>query len=69
MQIPRIRLPEPSRLRPRHVAPKPAQAHEPEVSVKVRGWINPARASPDLCLKRNNRRNRTAVYLSSARCA
>ena len=39
-----------SRLRPRHVAPKRAQAYEPEVPVKVREWIGPALASPDLVL-------------------
>jgi hypothetical protein len=31
--------------------PKPAQAHEPEVPVKVREWIRPALASPDLVLE------------------
>jgi hypothetical protein len=37
MQISRIRLSDKtSRLHPRHVVPKPAQAHEPEVPVKVR---------------------------------
>jgi hypothetical protein len=30
--------------------PKPAQAYEPEVPVKVREWISPALASPDLVL-------------------
>src|SRR5713226_7090658 len=51
MQIPRIRLSgKPSRLRPRHVVPQPAQAYEPEVPVKVREWISPALASPDLVL-------------------
>jgi hypothetical protein len=49
MQISRIRLSDKtSRLHPRHVVPKPAQAHEPEVPVKVREWIRPALASPDL---------------------
>ena len=38
-----------SRLRPRHVAPKPAQAYEPEVPVEMREWIAPA--SPDLVLE------------------
>src|SRR6266849_3056220 len=43
MQIPRIRLSDkPSRLRPRHVVPQPAQAYEPEVPVEVREWISPA---------------------------
>ena len=40
-----------SRLHPRHVVPKPAQAYEPEVPVKVREWIGPALASPDLVLE------------------
>src|SRR5712692_149647 len=40
MQISRIRLSDKtSRLHPRHVVPKPAQAYEPEVPVKVREWI------------------------------
>jgi hypothetical protein len=39
-----------SRLHPRHVVPKPAQAYEPEVPVKVREWISPALASPDFVL-------------------
>src|SRR2546426_7282869 len=52
MQISRIRLSDKtSRLRPRHVVPKPAQAYEPEVPVKVREWISPAPASPDLVLE------------------
>src|SRR5256885_2669914 len=52
MQISRIRLSDKtSRLRPRHVVPKPTQAHEPEVPVKVREWISPALASPDLVLE------------------
>ena len=51
MQISRIRLSDKtSRLRPRHVVPKPAQAYEPEVPVKVREWISSALASPDLVL-------------------
>src|SRR5258707_4813136 len=51
MQISRIRLSDkPSRLRPRHVVPKPAQAYEPEVPVKVRDVLGPALASPDLVL-------------------
>src|SRR6476646_3601481 len=36
---------------PRHVVPKPAQAYEPEVPVKVREWISSAFASPDLVLE------------------
>ena len=36
---------------PRHVVPKPTQAYEPEVPVKVREWISPALASPDLMLE------------------
>src|SRR6478672_5484983 len=49
MKISHIRLSDKtSRLHPRHVVPKPAQAHEPEVPVKVREWIRPALASPDL---------------------
>src|ERR1700751_3919188 len=52
MKISRIRLSDKtSRLHPRHVVPKPAQAHEPEVPVKVREWISPALASPDLVLE------------------
>ena len=51
-QISRIRLSDKtSRLHPRHVVPKPAQAYELEVPVKVREWISPALASPDLVLK------------------
>ncbi len=50
-QISRIRLSDKtSRLRPRHVAPERRQAYEPEVPVKVREWISPALASPDLVL-------------------
>jgi hypothetical protein len=37
-----------SRLRPRHVATERGQAYEPEVPVKVRKWISPALASPDV---------------------
>src|SRR5580704_16384778 len=53
MKISRIRLSDKtSRLHPRHVVPKPAQAHEPEVPVKVREWIfvtsAPAFAQDDL---------------------
>ena len=41
-----------SRLHPRHVVPRPAQAYEPEVPVKLREWIGPAAlASPDLVLE------------------
>src|SRR5262245_20536373 len=51
MQISRIRLSHTtSRLHPRHVVPKPAQAYEPEVPVEVREWIGPALASPDVVL-------------------
>src|SRR5438034_9647264 len=51
MQISRIRLSDKtSRLHPRHVVPKSAQAYEPEVPVKVREWKGPALASPDLVL-------------------
>src|SRR3974377_1168306 len=51
MKISRIRLSDKtSRLHPRHVVPKPAQAYEPEVPVEVREWISPALASPDLVL-------------------
>ena len=51
-QISRIRLSDKtSRLHPRHVVPKPAQAYEPEVPVKVREWISSALASPDLVLE------------------
>src|SRR5580704_341686 len=38
-----------SRLRPRHVVPKPAQTYEPEVPVEVREWIAPA--PPDFVLE------------------
>src|ERR1700722_7806260 len=51
MRIARIRLSDKtSRLRPRHVVPKPAQTYEPEVPVEVREWIAPAPSSPDLVL-------------------
>jgi hypothetical protein len=51
VRIARIRLSDKSsRLHPRHVVPKPAQAYEPEVPVKVREWIGPAPASPDFVL-------------------
>src|SRR5216684_3084279 len=39
-----------SRLHPRHVVPKPAQAYELEMPVKVREWIAPALASPGFVL-------------------
>src|SRR5215211_5483354 len=40
MQVSRIRLSDKtSRLHPRHVAPKRAQAYKPEVPVKVREWM------------------------------
>src|SRR5258708_28195050 len=52
VQFSRIRLSDKtSRLHPRHVVPKPAQAYEPEVPVKVREWISSALASPDLVLE------------------
>ena len=51
-RISRIRLSDKtSRLHPRHVAPQPAQAYEPEVPVKVREWIGPVLAPPDLVLE------------------
>ncbi len=51
LQISRIRLSDKtSRLHPRHVVPKPGQTYEPKVPVKVREWICPALASPDLVL-------------------
>ena len=51
VRISRIRLSDKtSRLRPRHVVPKPAQADEPEVPVEVREGISPALAPPDLVL-------------------
>src|SRR5208283_3037930 len=40
-----------SRLRPRHVVPKPGQTYEPEVPVEVREWIAPAPSSPDFVLE------------------
>src|SRR6516165_4431883 len=50
-QISRFRLSDKtSRLRPRHVATERGQPYEPEVPVKVREWISPALASPDLVL-------------------
>src|SRR6202521_718344 len=46
MRISPIRLSDKtSRLHPRHVVPKPAQAYELEMPVKVREWISPALAS------------------------
>ena len=51
MQISRIRLSDKTlRLHPRRAAAKLCQAYEPEVPVKVREWIAPALASPDLVL-------------------
>src|SRR5271163_4019716 len=51
VRISRIRLSDKtSRLRPRHVVPKPAQAYEPEVPVEVREWVAPAPSSPDFVL-------------------
>jgi hypothetical protein len=45
-QISRIRLSDKtSRLHSRHVGPKPAQAYEPEVPVKMREWTVPPRAA------------------------
>src|SRR6266576_4977855 len=50
-QISRIRLSDKtSRLRPRRVAPERGQAYEPKVPVKVREWIGPALAAPDIVL-------------------
>ena len=52
MRISRIRLSDKtSRHRPRRAAAKPGQAYEPEVPIKVREWISPALASPDLVLE------------------
>ena len=52
MQISRFRLSDKtSRLRPRHVVPKPGQTYEPEVPVEVREWIAPAPSSPDFVLR------------------
>jgi len=49
---PRIRLSDKtSRLHPRHVVPKPAQAYEPKVPVKMREWIGPALATPGFVLE------------------
>ena len=51
VRIARIRLSDKnSRLHPRHVVPKPAQAYESEVPVEVREWIGPAPASPGFVL-------------------
>src|SRR5580693_5378150 len=51
LRIARIRLSDKtSRLRPRHVVPKPGQTYEPEVPVEVREWIGPAPSSPDFVL-------------------
>ena len=52
VRISRIRLSDKtSRLHPRHVVPKPAQTHEPEVLVEVREWIAAALAPSDLVLE------------------
>src|SRR5712671_5316933 len=49
---PRIRLSDKtSRLHPRHVVPKPVQAYEPKVPVKMREWIGPALATPGFVLE------------------
>jgi hypothetical protein len=51
-RIARIRLSDKiSRLHPRHVVPKPRQAYETEVPVKMRERIVPALASPYLVLE------------------
>src|SRR3989449_4543168 len=69
MQISRIRLSDKtSRLRPRHVVPKPAQAYEPEVPVKMREWISPALASPDLVLEAQPPSAQRAVQLVHQLC-
>jgi len=46
--LPHPALGQDSRLRPRRAAADSGQAYEQEVPVKVREWINPALASPDL---------------------
>src|SRR5262249_40206161 len=52
VRIARIRLSDKSsRLHPRHVVPKPAQAYEPEMPVEGREWIGPAPASPCFVLE------------------
>ena len=51
-RLSRIRLSDKtSRLHPRHVVPKPAQAYEPKVPVKMREWIAPALATPGFMLE------------------
>src|ERR1700680_5016754 len=51
-QISRIQLSDKtSRLHPRHVVPKPAQAYGPKVPVKMREWIGPALATPGFVLE------------------
>src|SRR5271168_546627 len=51
-QISCIRLSDKtSRLRPRHVVPKPGQTYKPEVPVEVREWIAPAPSPPDVVLE------------------
>ena len=68
MRITRIRLSDKtSRLRPRHVVPKPAQTYEPEVPVEVREWIAPAPSSPDFVLEANVSKNRTPLTVFPAR--
>src|SRR5215469_4173566 len=52
VQISRIRLSDKtSHLRPRLAAPTRGQAYETVMPVKVREWIRPAPASPDLVLE------------------
>src|SRR5258708_2372879 len=49
MRISRIRLSDKtSRRHPRHAAPTPGQAYEPEVPAEMREWPGPAAAPPDL---------------------
>src|SRR5271166_2493847 len=51
VRIARIRLSDKtSRLRPRHVVPKPGQTYEPEMPVEVREWIAPTPSAPDFVL-------------------
>jgi hypothetical protein len=56
-----------SRLHPRHVAAERGQAYEPEVPVKVREWIGPALASPDLMLEAQPCGSPTSGSLSGVR--
>ena len=67
--FPHPALGQDSRLHPRHVVPKPAQAHEPEVPVKVREWIRPALASPDRVLEAQPPAQPHSGVVSSARYA